>query len=122
MISRRFFSLFEIIIVVMVIGFIVGIAAIQLDSVIPSSRLKKQSRETANLMELAITQSALENRPLALVFNTTDRTMNLEIHIEEDELDTSISNFDFNDEFEEEEDLVLYSSTWPETLTLKILK
>lgn len=115
MIQRRLFSLFEIIIVVIIIAFIVGIAAVQLDSVIPSSRLKKQARETANLMELAITQAAIENKPLALVFNSIDRTLSLEIHPEEEDED-SFSNFDFFEE--EEEDLVLYTSTWPESITL----
>jgi len=107
---RRNFSLFEIIIVVLIIGFIMGVAAIQMDSIMPSSRLKKQSRETANLMELAISQSAIEGKTLALVFNTENRTMNLEVHPEDKSL------FDLS--LEELEALVLYSSTWPESITL----
>lgn len=109
--NRRYFSLFEIIIVVMIIGFIVGIAAVQMDSLIPSARLEKQSRETANLMELAMTQSAIEGKALAIVFNTIDRTMNLEIHLEDDE-----DYFDFT--LEELDAMKLYSMTWPESIKL----
>lgn len=102
------------IMVVMIIAFIVGMALLQMDSIIPSARLEKQSRETANLMELAITQSAIEGKPLALVFNTTDRTMNLEVHLEDEEF------FDLT--YEELEEMKLYTMTWPESITLTTLE
>lgn len=111
-ISKNYFSLFEMIIVVLVIGFIMGIAAVQMDSVIPTSRLKKQSRETANLMELAISQSAIEGKSLALVFDSDTRTMSLEVHLDEDD----DSTFDMT--LEELEELILYESVWPESITL----
>ena len=88
-----------------------GIAAIQMDSVIPTARLKKQTRETANLMELAVTQAAIEGKTLAIVFDSSLRTMNLEIHLEDEEND-----FDYT--FEELEAMKLYSTTWPESIQL----
>ena len=113
--TRRYFSLFEMIIVVMIIAFIVGMALVQMDSLIPTARLEKQTRETANLMELAMTQSAIEGKSLAIVFNSIDRTMNLEIHLEDDE-----DYFDFT--FEELEAMKLYTMTWPESIKLSTLE
>ena len=58
---------------------------IRVDSLIPSARLKKQVRETANLIEMAFAKAAIEGRPLSINFNADDRILTLEYYFETEE-------------------------------------
>lgn len=73
------------IIVVVVIAFIFGIALVQMDSVIPNARLKQQTRATANIIELAFSQAAIEGKELSLTFDREEQMVKLEYYFENEE-------------------------------------
>ncbi len=107
-------------------GFILGMAVVQLDSVIPSSRLKKQVRETSNAIEIAFAQAAIEGRPLAIHFDQEERMLTIEyffateeqreFFIEQAEKERSEED-EFSDEIEP-----LYSSYWDESISLDLIE
>lgn len=122
---KRYFSLIEIVIVVIVISFIFGIAVVQLDSLIPSSRLKKQVRDTANLMEMATAQAAIEGRELKLVFDLNERMMKLEYYFIDEEAEelfieqqTLILESEEKDVDPDEILAPLYETKWEDSIEL----
>jgi type II secretory pathway pseudopilin PulG len=101
----------EMVITVMVLGVLFGITALQLDSVLPDARLKKQVRLTVSMIELASNQAVVEGMPLALTFDRSQRTMVLDFHETEEDESYEI--------LEEEEDQgPLFEEQWPEELDL----
>ena len=120
------FTLIEIFVVITIIGFILGMAVVQLDAVIPSARLKKQVRETSNVIDIAFAQAAIEGRALAIHFDRDKRLLTLEYYFSTDEqreyfLEQAEKDKLEDDEFSDEIE-PLYSSHWDETISIDFIE
>lgn len=104
-------------IVVMVVGVLFSIAVLQLDSVLPESRLKRQVRLTLSMIELSSSQAVVEGRPLALSFDKESRQMTLDFYEEDTGIIGDMEVFEADSEAQEP----LYEEQWPETLELSSL-
>ncbi|MBF0196952.1 MAG: hypothetical protein HQL32_04550 [Planctomycetes bacterium] len=122
---KRAFTFFEVIIIVTVIGFIMGMALMNIEGLIPSSRLKQQSRQTADLIELSFSQAAIEGKDLAMYFDKETRTISLEYFFEDEEEENFYFEENANDLDEEEyfsgELEPLLVSDWDESISLETL-
>ena len=117
------------VIVIVVIGLIVGMALMSLDSLIPTSRLKQQSRKTADIIELAFSQAAIEGKDLALYFFTEERRISLEYYFSTPEemeffLEERMRFSTPDDEENAESDEIepLYTSEWDDRIELSQLE
>lgn len=104
-------------VVVMVVGVLFSIAVLQLDSVLPESRLKRQVRLTVSMIELSSSQAVVEGRSLALSFDKESRQMRLGFYEENPGLMGAVDVFAVDSEEQE----YLYEEQWPETLELSSL-
>ena len=108
--KRRCFTLLEMVIVVMVLGVLLGISILQLDSILPDARLKKQVRLTISMIELASNQAVVDGVPLELSFDRSLRKISLDIHESVEDDDEYIED--------EEETGPIYEEFWPAELEL----
>jgi general secretion pathway protein H len=115
--KQKRFSMIEMLVVVLIVGIIAGMAAVQLDGFVPDSRIKQQVRYTAQMIEMASSQATVEGRPLAIVFDREKGEMRLEYYIEDDE-DSSI---EFLDEEDREDQEPLYIQDWNPSVSLMSL-
>jgi type II secretory pathway pseudopilin PulG len=117
--QRRHFTMMEMIIVVLIVGMLLGGAAVQLDGFVPESRLAQQVRRTANLMDLASSQASVEGRPLILVFDRELRETRLEYLVEDsDEEAFSFEVVDEGDDENPDDEEALYTEAWGEGMEL----
>ena len=120
MMPRRSFTFIEIVIVIFIIALLLGMAFMRMDSVIPEARLKKQSRLTADIIELAFSQAAIEGQELSLVLDAREKKMTLDYFIEKEEDEEFI-----NDEVRpaaddsEKERKPLKTVTWDDAIELE---
>lgn len=115
--NQRQFTMMEMLIVVVVVGMIVGMAAVQLDGFVPDSRIKQQVRYTAQMIEMASSQATVEGRPLAIVFDREKGEMRLEYFIEDEEN----SSVEYLDEEDREDREPLYIQEWNPSVSLQYL-
>jgi type II secretory pathway pseudopilin PulG len=125
-VKKKYFTIIEVFIVIIVISLIMGMAIVQMDAIIPSSRLKQQVRETSNTIELAFAQAAIEGRPLALHFKREERMLTLEYYFATEEQrefyleqleSESDEDYSYTDEIEP-----LYWQNWDETINIEMLE
>ncbi len=67
------FTLIEIMVVTVLVGLLVSVAVIKLDSLLPSYRLKKHVHGVADAIEIAFSEAAVEGRELELHFDAEKR-------------------------------------------------
>jgi type II secretion system protein H len=115
--TQRRFTMIEMLVVVLIVGMIVGMAAVQLDGFVPDSRIKQQVRYTAQMIEMASSQATIEGRPLAIVFDREKGELRLEYFLQDDE-DSSV---EFLDEKDLDEQEPLYIQEWNPSISLMSL-
>lgn len=118
--KRHAFMLLELVIVVLLIAVFMGMALVSVDSLVPISRLKKQSRTTADIFEFAFSTAAINGRDLAIYFRPEENAISLEYYIEEDSDEEFLLDQLSNDNGEELLELKpILVKKWDESIKLE---
>lgn len=123
----RAFTLIEILLVAVIIAVIASLALLKIDGLIPSSRIKKQTRTLANVIELAIARAAVAGRDIALMVDRETRSIRLDYYDPEVEEEESSIELDIElppppEIDQEEDDAPLYEVPWETGVELESLE
>ena len=121
--STHRFTLIEIMVVTVLVGLLVSVALIKVDSLIPSYRLKKHVHGVADTIELAFSEAAVEGRELELHFDAEKRLTILDYPAtEEKETENIFDNPPPEPPTSDEPPTPVYSLEWEEGVSLEQLE